>query len=211
MNIPQSLSPAVEYFRRHVSQEMVSNERLIMITGAAIVLVILSLLYSMWSLTSGKSAELRSSKAALARLQAEVTEDTWPSRLEATQALKTQLGVRLWEAPTPGLAQAGFETWLRQRFGKSAAQLQQIQITRSPAVGRDGQSTPTLATLERMTAKVIAPFDQATMTQVLADAAQSDKLVIVDRLIVRAGANARVEMDISTFIRAADGANQAKP
>jgi hypothetical protein len=40
--------------------------------------------------------------------------------------------------------------------------------------------------------------------QVLADAAEDDKLIVVDRLIIRSGANSRVEMDLSTFIRSAN-------
>ena len=118
--------------------------------------------------------------------------------------------MRLWDAPTPGLAEASFETWLRQHFGRYGATPQQILITRSPAVGRDGQAATTLVGLQRMTAKVLAPFDQ-TVLQVLADAAEAEKVVVVDRLILRSGINSRMELDISTFIRTAEPAARAKP
>lgn len=210
MNFSNALAPVLDYFRRHVSQEMVSNQRLLLLLGATGALILLSCLYGFWNLTSHMSEQLAASRNGLARLQAEVTGDAWPKRLETTQALKTQISVRLWDAPTPGLAEAGFETWLRNRFTKYGGTPQQIQITRSPAVGRDGQTTPTLAGIQRMTAKVLAPFDQAVIMQVLADAAEADKIIVVDRVIVRAGTNSRIEMDISTFIRTGEAPAGAK-
>jgi hypothetical protein len=213
MNISHAFAPALDYVRRHVSQEVVSNERLAGLLGAAGVLILLSGLYGLWSLTSSMGNQLEVSKATLARLQAEASSDAWPARLEAARALKTQLTVQLWDAPTPGLAEASFETWLRNNFSRHGGTLQQVQITRSPALGRDGQPSATLAGLQRMTAKVIAPFDQRVLVNVLADAADAEKIIIVDRVIVRAGANSRLEMDISTFIRSAEaaGSAQARP
>ncbi len=210
MEIPSALSTLLDRFRRHVSHELVSNERLAMLLGASGTIVLVSVIFGFWNLTANMSAQLMASKAGLARLQAEVTGDAWPKRVETTQTLKSQLSVRLWDAPTPGLAEAGFETWLRNRFSRYGGTPQQIQITRSPALGRDGQPTPALAELQRMTAKVIGPFDQSVIVPFLADAAEYDKIVVVDRVIVRAGPNSRIEMDVSTFIRAGESAVGAK-
>ena len=210
MNISKTFAPILDYFRRYISLETVSNERLILLLGTAGFLTLVSAFYGMWSLTARMEQQLVTSKNALARMQAEVAGDAWPKRLETTQALKAQIGVRLWDAETPGLAEAGFESWLRNRFSRYGGEPQQIQITRSPAVGRDGQTTPTLAGLQRMTAKVLLPFEQAVILQVLADAAEAEKMIVVDRLIVRAGLNSRVEMDISTFIRTAEARTGAK-
>ena len=210
MNIRSALAPVLDYFRRHVSHELVSNERLAVLLGAAGALAILVSIYGSWSLTGRMGEQLAASRTGLARLRAEVTGDAWPKRLEITQALKTQLSVRLWEAPTPGLAEASFETWLRGRFSRYGGTPQQILITRSPALSQDGQVTPTLSSLQRMTAKVIAPFDQSVIMQVLADAAEAEKIVVIDRVIVRAGLNSRIEMDISTFIRAGESSTRTR-
>jgi hypothetical protein len=210
MNMTDSLTAAFQYFRRHVSQEMISNERLILLLGAGAVLVVLSGLYGFWSLSARMGEQLTTSKTALARLQAEATGDAWPKRVETSRALKTQLRVRLWDAPTPGLAEASFENWLRTRFSRYGGEPQQIQITRSPAGNRGGQPNATLAGVQRMTAKVLAPFDQTAVMDVLADAAESDKLIVVDRLIVRAGTNSRIEMDVSTFIQVGEARAGAK-
>ncbi len=209
MNLSDTLAPLVERFRRHVSQEMVSNERLLLLLVGAVVVSVLVFIGAFWGLTSSKRGELVRSRMSLARLQAEVTGDAWPKRLETAQALKGQLAVRMWDAPTPGLAEAAFDSWIRNRFQKFGGTAQQIQITRS-GVSRDGQPSSTIASLQRMTAKVIATFDQAVVMQVLADVAEADHLIVVDRLIIRSGANSRVEMDLSTFIRNADASAGAK-
>ncbi|MBY0510760.1 MAG: hypothetical protein K2P94_11505 [Rhodospirillaceae bacterium] len=213
MKIPDSLTPVLDYIRRHVSNELVSNERLLLMLAASAVLIWLSALYGLWSMTGDMRTQLNASKASLARLRAEVTGDAWPKRVEDSRMLRVQLGGRLWEAETAGLAEASFENWLRSHFGKNGAEPQQIQITRSPAFGRDGQSNPSLAGIQRMTAKVLGVFDQATVTQVLADIVEADKVIVVDRMILRAGANGRLEMDVSTFVRTAEArpTPQGKP
>jgi hypothetical protein len=214
MNIPARLLPAVDYVRRHIGHEMVSNERFILLLGGAVVVVLLSALIALWNLTGNMSDQLATSKNNLARMQAEVTGDAWPKRLETTQALRAQLAARFWSAETAGLAEASFESWIRGHFTRHGGEPQQIQITRSPVSGRDGgQASPALAGVQRMTAKVLAPFDQAVVTKVLADAAEDPKILIVDRLIVRAGVNSRMEMDISTFIRGVEppAGNRARP
>lgn len=203
-NISSNLKPALDYLKRHVGQEAVSNQRLLLLLGAMAALLLLSAIYGLWNATTSMGRQVNASKASLARLQAEVTDDAWPKRVQESQSLRAVLGDRLWDAATPGLAEASFENWLRAQFAKYKTEPQQIQITRSPAVGRDGQTPASLVGVQRMTAKVLAPFDQTTLVQVLADVAQADKIVIVDRLIVRAATNSRLEMDISTFIRTAD-------
>ncbi len=56
-----------------------------------------------------------------------------------------------------------------------------------------------------MTAKVIAPFSPDGLPRFMAELAEADKTVLVDRISVRAGRNARIDMDISTFYRAPGG------
>jgi len=204
MQIPDRLAPVLDYVRRHINNEMVSNERLVLTLFLAAALVWFSALYGLWSATTHARAQLDTAKTSLARLQAEVTGDAWPKRVEDSHALKIQLNNRLWQAQTAGLAEASFDTWLRNHFGKNGAQPQQIQITRSPAVDRDGLANPALSDVQRMTAKVLAPFDPAAIGRVLADIVEADKIIVVDRMILRAGTNNRLEMDVSTFIRTAE-------
>jgi hypothetical protein len=204
MIIPRPLELIQNFLRRYVSRDRVTDERLIPLFWALIALILFASFYGLRGFTTRLAQELTTSKASLERLQREVEGDYWAKRLETTESLKSQLGARLWDAPTIGLAEAGFEAWIRNSFSHHDGTLQQVQITRSPAAGRDGQTTATMASIQRMTAKVLAPFDHAVLAAVLLDAAKADKIIVIDRLIVRAGTNARIEMDISTFVRTGD-------
>ncbi len=64
-----------------------------------------------------------------------------------------------------------------------------------------------------MTAKILGVFDSAAVIQVLAQVVEADKIIVVDRMIVRGGANSRLEMDVSTFLRTAEArpAPQGRP
>ena len=68
----------------------------------------------------------------------------------------------------------------------------------------DKQSRDPLANVERMTAKIMMPFNQEGLIGFLDDIAESERVVVVDRLIVRAARNARTEIDVSTFYPAPD-------
>ncbi len=204
MKLPKTIPEAVDFVRGYIKHEAVSNERVGLLLGAAGLLVLFSIFFGLWSLNTSKAQQLLTARANFARLQAEATGDAWPKRVESTQALKAQLAVRLWDAPTAGLAEAGFETWLRNHFSKYGGDPQQIQISRSTAIARDGQTS--IPGLQRMTAKVVLPFDQSVLMQILADAAEAEKIILIDRLIVRAGVNSRTEMDVSTFIKTNESA-----
>src|SRR5690606_31340362 len=97
---------------------------------------------------------------------------------------------RLWSAQTPGLADASFERWLRDRLGPYQLDpLQPIQVRRVPVVRQSLSNEPesSLSSLQRMTAKVIAPFSPDGLPRFMAELAEADKTVLVDRISVRAG------------------------
>ena len=119
---------------------------------------------------------------------------------------KLTLEERFWIGNTPGLAEAGFERWLRDRLTRYKTEPQSITVRRvavSPP-STDPQSRDPLANVERMTAKIMMPFDQTGLIGFLDDIAESERVMVVDRLIVRAGRNPRTEIDVSTFYPARD-------
>lgn len=199
-----NLFRATEFFRRQLDSASIKHERVKLLLAPTALLVLLSALFSLRELTVQAGQSLVTSEDNLSRLKNEAADDVWPRRLETTRALKAQLVARLWNAPTSGLAEAGFEAWIRSSFDRHGGKPQLIQIIRSSAIAREGQTATSVASLQRMTAKVLAPFDPQVLWQVLADAANADRTIIVDRLIVRAGPNARIEMDLSTFDQTGD-------
>lgn len=138
-------------------------------------------------------------RAEIARLTSLVSDTSWRNRVIETQDLRTRLESRFWPAPTPGLAEASFEAWLRESLQQHGVEVQQILMTRAALenVDSDGADLP----IERMTAKVISTFRAAGAINVAADIAEKDKLVTIDRLIIRTGRNARMEMDVSAYLQ----------
>ena len=149
------------------------------------------------------SSRRQSISADIARFSALSRDDAWNARAQQARALKVLLEGRLWTAATPGLAEAGFESWLRDAMQRRGFDVQQIQIARVPMTtdANPNASPNALAGLERMSAKVISSFKSRGLMEVAADISENDKILMIDRLIVRTGRNARMEMDVSTIFR----------
>jgi chorismate mutase len=141
--------------------------------------------------------------ADIARLKAMTSDNSWDQKAQEARALRVMLEGRLWKADTPGLAEASFEAWLRDVMKRRGIEVQQIQIARVPLTTQSNPnaSAEMLSGLERMTAKIISDFRSRGTVDAAADIAEYEKSVTIDRLIIRTGANARMEMDVSTIIR----------
>lgn len=140
-------------------------------------------------------------RAEIARLSALVADKTWDQRLAESRDLRARMENRLWPAPTPGLAEASFEAWLRERFQAHGLEVQQVMIARAQIEETSSDSSsPQNVETEKITAKVISNFRPEGAVNVAADIAEKDKLVVVERLIIRAGRNARMEMDVATYL-----------
>lgn len=200
------LDRAREEVTRRVGRDLVLNERLKLLISGVAALLVISALIGMHQFTSRLEREHAKAKVDLARLEAQIASGGWEERKQQSQVLKSLLEERLWSAQTPGLADASFERWLRDRLSPHKLEpIAQIQVRRVPLVRQSQPGDPenALSSLQRMSAKLVLPFDGPGLAHFLADVAEGDKAVVVDRLVVRAGRNARVEVDISAFYRAA--------
>ena len=207
MNIPAPLKKAFDdlhaRFRQRFGKDVVLSDRLKAMVAAIAVILLLSSLIGLHQLVTTLERQYVRAQTDMTRLQSQIRTNIWQERKQQSQVLKSVLEERLWTAQTPGLADAGFEKWLRDHMGRYKMEpVQQIQIRRvavskpSAAAGAGGDK---LAQLQRMTAKVVLPFDPQGLNGLLADIAEGEKTVVIDRLNVRAGRNPRVEMDISAF------------
>lgn len=185
---------------------IVVTERLKTLISAAAGLVVLVALFGMHQFVSSLERGYERAQIDKARLESQIKSGNWEERKQQSQVLKSLLEGRLWVAQTPGLADASFERWLRDRLmPRKLEPIAPIQVRRIPLVRQTqgGEDTP-LSNLQRMTAKLILPFDGSGLAQFLGDIAEADKAVVIDRMIVRSGRNARVEMDVSTFYRSTE-------
>jgi len=187
-----------------IGRDIALTERLKMLISGVVGILVLSALIGMHQFVGSLERDYKKAQVDLARLEAQIAAGGWQERKQQSQILKSLLEERIWTAQTPGLADASFERWLRDRLSPhklepiSQIQVRRVPLTRNP---QPGEQVTALSTLQRMTAKLVLPFEAAGLTQFLADIAEADRTVVVDRIIVRAGRNARVEMDVSAFYR----------
>src|SRR4051812_42105891 len=52
------------------------------------------------------------------QLKTQIETNVWQKRNQESQTLKSLLRERLWTAATPGLAEAGYERWLREHLSR---------------------------------------------------------------------------------------------
>jgi len=185
---------------------IVLTDRLKALISAVGALLIFAALFGVHQTVDSLERDYERVQIDKARLEAQIEAGGWEERKQQSQVLKSVLEERLWVAQTPGLADAGFERWLRDRLTPHRLEpTAPIQVRRIPLVRptQGGEETP-LSAVQRMTAKLILPFDTSGLAQFLADIADADKAVVVDRMIVRSGRNARIEVDVSAFYRSAE-------
>lgn len=185
---------------------IVLTDRLKALISAVGALLIFAALFGLHQTVGSLERDYERVQIDKARLEAQIEAGGWEERKQQSQVLKSVLEERLWVAQTPGLADAGFERWLRDRLTPHRLEpIAPIQVRRIPLVRptQGGEESP-LSNVQRMTAKLILPFDASGLVQFLADIADADKAVVVDRMIVRSGRNARIEVDVSAFYRSAE-------
>lgn len=207
MNIPPALRKAIDdlraRFMERFGKELVLSDRLKALVAATGVILLLSSLLGLHQLVTTLERRYLRAQADMTRLQSQISTNVWQARRQQSQVLKSVLEERLWTAQTPGLADAGFEKWLRDRMGRYKMEpIQQIQVRRTPvsrASATPGGTPDKLSEIQRMTAKVVMPFDPRGLSNFLADIAEGEKTVAIDRMAVHAGRNPRVEIDISAF------------
>ena len=180
----------------------VTDRLKMMLAGAGIVLVF-SLFLALDSFVGSLETRHTRIQVDLERLKEQIETSSWQERKNQSQVLKSILEERLWTAPTPGLAEASFERWLRDRLAEHRMEPQQLQIRRVPVTTQTETNADQhpLANVQRMTVKVLMPFDQTGLIGFLENIAAGDKSLVVERLIARSGRNPRIEMDVSAFYR----------
>jgi len=201
MDAQTQLGGMVASARSWIESQVGEAERLRPMLAVAAAVLFFGLLIAGFGLASSKVQGLRTAQTELARLQQQLKDGSWTSRKQESETLRFQLKERFWTAETAGLAEASLERWLRERIEKQEVRPDNIRIQRSAVqVGSEIQAGSALAGVQRMTAKVVMPFEPEALMVVLREAATNQKILTIDRLLIRSGRNPLIEMDISTFV-----------
>ena len=202
ISIPEPLKALISQSTDRFSQEIAGNERLRWLLGLSGLILYVALILYVSGLSDSAQRSLQLSQSQLARITVQTEDTQWPERAAEAEQLVADLEKRLWPGDTPGLAEAGFERWIRRTFEEYGVQVRQVQLTRGPALEDRGDFTTTnLPSIQKIRAKVISPLNEPALVNFLNDSANQKAWVIVEQLIIRPGRNARLEMDLATLFK----------
>lgn len=181
-----------------------------------------------------RSRQRRTAAQTNARLQAQSEQPEWTTRLAPAKALAVQLESQLWQAPTPGLAQAAFQDWLNaslQQLGVSKLQVTVTVLQDAPAAGPAASAPPTTGAepasppgpaatpedLWKIRAKLSFEAPQPVLLAALSRIETHDRKITVSALAVRTEQwpVPRIEMELIGYFQkqgaATPNANAAAP
>ena len=190
------LGELIENFR----SELQSNDRLKwMLVGGAFV-IYLSLIGFLIRQSNDARQDYIVGRNQFLRLDQQASEIGWLERATKAEDLLDTLDDQFWPGNTTGLAEAGFERWIRQNLDKYDTEVRQVLLTRGPAVEDEMDLIPDpLRSALKIRAKVIGPLNEAGVIQFLNDAGKHTSWIIIERLAIRDGRQPRYEIDLSTY------------
>lgn len=177
-----------------------------------VLIIAIAWLYGVLTLRDEVNAQnqrFRSTTLAIARLKAQLAEPEWTTRATAARALAVQLESKLWQAPTPGLAQAAYQDWITISMVKSGITSPQVTVSVvEEATGSNAGSTTdatvapdTLADLWKLKAKLNFDFNPPALMDFLATLENNDRQSVVRTLTVRKEPTARVEVELIAYFQ----------
>ncbi len=170
-----------------------------MLAGGAGVLFLALLIWTI-GIANDNAKSLQTRQAELTRLKQQLADGSWAERKKQSETMRFQLFERLWTADTAGLAEASFERWLRERIERKEMRPDSIRIQRAPLPTGGDANRSAFQNVQRMTGKVVMRFEPEALMELLNTTASAEKIMVVDRLLVRSGRNPVIEMDVSTFV-----------
>jgi hypothetical protein len=200
--IPDSLEEQWNSFLESASSELQSNERLKWILLGGTFVLYLSMVAFFANQANDSQRNYLQERDQLARLTTQASESGWPQRSITAESLVNSFTNKFWPGETTGIAEAGFERWIRQSFDRYDTEVRQILLTRGPALADEADYMQGhLSEVLKIRAKVISPLNEAGLLRFLEDAGTHSSWVVVEQLIIRDGRNPRFEMDIATYSR----------
>lgn len=200
--IPDSLEEQWNAFLESASSELQSNERLKWILLGGTFVLYLSMVAFFANQANDSQRNYLQERDQLARLTTQASESGWPQRSITAESLVDSFTNKFWPGETTGIAEAGFERWIRQSFDRYDTEVRQVLLTRGPALADEADYMQGhLSEVLKIRAKVISPLNEAGLLRFLEDAGTHSSWVVVEQLIIRDGRNPRFEMDIATYSR----------
>lgn len=126
------------------------------------------------------------------RLEQLLQEKNWPERAEAARSLRVQLETRLWQASTPGLAQAELQSWLERSLRKAGLADYRVSVE-----VLDAEAAPRHWTLG---ATLQGPLDPPALYRLLQAIESHQKLTVVEQLDIEPRAGGYVTLRVRAYV-----------
>jgi hypothetical protein len=117
----------------------------------------------------------------LARVQAASRDRSWPQRADDARQQVDAMRSMLWSETDRGLAEAALQDWVRATAAKAGLRVREVALVRGAA----GAAASAPAGTQVVRARAVAEWDRVSLAGFLAEAAQHERRVIVDRLALR--------------------------
>ena len=122
------------------------------------------------------------------RLQVQARSKAWPSRADDARQQVGALRSMLWQETDIGLAEAAAQDWVRALAAKLGIGIRELAVSRTgtaagPAAA--ASATPQLAGVQPVRLRLTLDLNRLALMGFLAELAQHERVVVVDRLVLR--------------------------
>jgi hypothetical protein len=156
-------------------------------------LAIGAILWVQGLLMAGDSAQaMRQQAEALRedvdRLQVQARSKAWPGRADDARQQVVALRSMLWQETDVGLAEAAAQDWVRALAAKLGIGIRELAVSRpGTAVGpaAAASAAPQLAGVQPIRLRLSLDLNRLALMGFLAELAQHERVVVVDRLVLR--------------------------
>lgn len=122
------------------------------------------------------------------RLQAQSRSKAWPGRADDARQQVDALRSMLWQEGDIGLAEAAVQDWVRALAGKLGLGIRELAVTRLGTVAAPSaaaSATQQVAGVQAVRLRLSVDFNRLALMGFLAELAQHERIVVVDRLVLR--------------------------
>lgn len=144
----------------------------------------------------------------ISRLNAQLMQTEWISRVEPIKTLTIKLEGKLWQAPSSGLAQAAFVDWLKATLAQSGITQSKLDVA---VVDKSDTSTQPENELKTSTlppsdlwavrAKISFEFKPESFTPLLERIEFGDKIIRIDKLTIRKEPIPSVDIQLTSYFQ----------
>ena len=122
------------------------------------------------------------------RLQVQARSKVWPGRADDARQQVTALRSMLWQEGEIGLAEAAAQDWVRALATKVGLGVRELAVSRpgaAVAVATAASAPQRLAGVQPVRLRLSVDLNRLALMGFLAELAQHERVVVVDRLILR--------------------------